>query len=91
MQETTHKMDDKAKMTDLLTAEKFMTHVYNTFLCETVSSEVRGCMSSLLTEEHRMQEHIFSEMQTRNWYPVEKAEDAKVQAQKQKFRTAVTV
>lgn len=91
MEQKNYQMDDQARMTDLLTAEKFMTHVYNTFLCETVASEVRGCLSSLLTEEHKIQEHIFSEMQSRNWYSVEKAEDAKVQAEKQKYQTAVTV
>lgn len=83
-------MDDKTKMTDLLTSEKFMTHVYNTYLCETVTSGVRGCMSSLLGEEHRMQEQLYSEMQSRNWYSSQKAEDSKVEAEKQKYRSAVT-
>ena len=90
MQNMMNQMDDKARMTDLLTSEKFMTHVYNTFLCETVSSPVRECLSALLTDEHKMQEHVFSEMQSRNWYSVEKAEDAKVEAEKQKYRTTVT-
>ena len=91
MQNTMDQMDDKAKATDLLTAEKFMTHVYNTYLCETVTPEVRSCLSSLLADEHKMQEQVFSEMLSRNWYTVPKAQDVKVDTEKQKYRADVTV
>lgn len=78
-------------MTDLLTSEKFMTHVYNTYLCETVSSGVRGCFSTLLMDEHKTQENLFSVMQNRNWYQVEQADALKVQTEKQKYESKVTV
>lgn len=91
MQQMMNQMDDKSRMTDLLTSEKFMTHVYNTFLCETVTPAVRGCLTTLLMDEHKMQEHVFAEMQSRNWYSTEKAEDTKVEAEKQKYRSAASV
>ena len=91
MQQMMNQMDDKSRMTDLLTSEKFMTHVYNTFLCETVTPAVRGCLSALLADEHKMQENIFAQMQERNWYTVKKAEDTAVEAEKTKYRSAVTV
>lgn len=77
--------DDKAKITDLLTSQKQMTDVYNTFLCETETTAVRNCLSGILEEEHRIQEQVFSEMQNRGWYQTEKAEDSKVTQAKQKF------
>ena len=83
MQNTT--FDDKAKMTDLLTAEKYMTSAYNTFLCESETGEVMSCLSNLLNDEHSIKNELFCEMSSKGWYKTEKAEDTKVNAAKQQF------
>ncbi len=82
--------DDRARMTDLLNCEKHMTSMYNTFLCETETSAVRGCLSGLLRDEHQMQETLFGEMKTRGWYTTEQAEQTKINQAKQKFSSGAT-
>ena len=84
-------MSEQEMMTDLLSSEKFMTGVYNTYCCEAATPAVKSCLTSLLQETHRMQENLFSEMSTRGWYKTEPAEDAKLQQEKQKFAQTATV
>ena len=84
-------MSDQELMTDLLSSEKFMTGVYNTYCCETVTSSVRSAVTSILLEEHRMQEEIFEQMSQKGWYQLEKAEEQKLNSTKQKFSKTVTV
>ena len=77
--------DEKAKMTDLLNCEKHMASAYNTFLAESETSAVMSCLSGILTDEHSIQNEIFTEMSAKGWYKTEKAEDTKVNAAKQQF------
>ena len=76
---------DKEQMSDLLLGEKYLTGVYNTFLCECATPELTRCLSTLLSETHTMQQQTFAEMNSRGWYPVEKAEETKLQKAKNKF------
>ncbi len=85
------KYDEKQKMIDLLSSEKFLTGTYNTFCCEAATGSVKNCLLSILNDEHRMQNELFQEMSTRGWYPTEKAEEQKISAAKQKFGKTVTV
>ena len=84
-------MTEQEMMTDLLSTEKFLTGVYNTFCCEAATPAVKACLMSLLQETHRMQEELFSEMSAHGWYKTEPAEDNKLMQEKQKFGNAVTV
>ena len=77
--------DEEQKLTDLLSTQKFLTGAYNSYYCEAATGEVKSCLSSILQDEHRIQEEIFNEMNNRGWYPVEKAEDTKLNSAKQKF------
>ena len=83
-------MTEQEQMTDLLSSEKFLTGVYNTYCCEASTGAVRQALCSILQDEHRIQEEIFSEMNTRGWYPLEKAEEAKINSTKQKFSQNIT-
>lgn len=83
--------DEKQKMTDLLSSEKYMTEVYNTYCCECATPSVKNCLCSLLQDEHRVQDEIFCEMSTRGWYKVEKADDSKIFSAKEQFGQNVTV
>lgn len=76
---------EKERLHDLLNCEKHLTGEYNTFLTESATPEVITCLSDLLNSTHQMQEKLFGEMNSRGWYPVAKAEDAKVTSAKQKF------
>jgi len=86
-----HSMSDREKMTDLLTTQKFLTSVYNTYCCEAATPSVRSTLCSLLQDTHRMQEETFTEMSTRGWYTVEKAEETKINAAKQTYGSTVSV
>ena len=83
----TNNFDDKAIMTDLLTTEKHLTSAYNTFLCESETTEVINCLSGLLNDEHTIKNELFQEMSAKGWYKTEKAEDTKLNAAKQQFAT----
>ena len=83
------RMTDKEKMADLLSCEKFLAGNYNTYCMEAATTSVRSCLCSLLKDVHELQEGVFEEMNTRGWYPLETAEEAKLQAEKQKFAQTV--
>ena len=81
---------DQQKLTDLLSSQKFITGVYNTYCCEAATPSIRSTLASVLQEEHRIQEALFDEMNSRGWYPVTRAEDTKLAGAKQKFASKVT-
>ncbi|MBE6552914.1 MAG: spore coat protein [Ruminococcaceae bacterium] len=83
-------LDERQRLTDLLSGEKFLAGVYNTYRSEAATDSVRRCLATLLEDEHRMGETLFNEMNTRGWYPVERAQETKLQAAKQKFTAAAS-
>ncbi len=88
---TTPRFDEKQKMTDLLSSQKFLTSVYNSYCCESATGAVKNCLSSILADEHQIQQEIFSEMSNRGWYTLEKADDTKIASAKQKFSPSHSV
>ncbi len=80
--------DDKAIAMDLLNSQKAMTGNYNNFLCESATPEVKSALSDILSDEHRIQEELFVEMNAKGWYPTPKAEDTKLSEAKTKFENA---
>lgn len=89
--ECNKKMTEQEMMTDLLSTEKFMTSVYNTYCCEAATPAVKSTLMSLLEDTHRMQQELFSEMSAKGWYKTEVAEDQKLNQEKQKFGKMATV
>ena len=85
------KFDDRERMTDLLSTEKMLAGVYNTFCAEAANAPVRSCLCNLLTDEHRIGEELFSEMSNRSWYTVEAAEETKINSTRQKFSASASV
>ena len=81
---------DKEQITDLLMSEKYLTACYNGYLLEAATPEVIGCLKELLNDTHATQEQLFSEMNSRGWYPVTKAEDQKLNQTKRKYGAAVS-
>ena len=84
-------LNEEQKLNDMLSSEKFLTGVYNTYCCEASTGAVKNCLMSILQDEHRIHEEIFNEINSRGWYPLEKAEDTKLNSTKQQFAQTATV
>lgn len=79
------KFGDKDILTDALSSQKFVTGGYNTSVNECATPALRNDFLNILNEEHQMQSEIFTEMQTRGWYPTEAADQNKINQVKQKY------
>lgn len=77
--------DEKQMLFDALNSQKYVTSVYNQDVLESATPEVRNCLMEILTEEHGIQQEIFTELSNRGYYPVEKAEDTKIAETRQKY------
>ena len=78
-------MQDKDMLEDVLTSQKQITGLYNTYANECATTAIRDEMMNILHDEHDIQADIFMEMQKRGWYPTPMAEEQKIQSTKQKF------
>ena len=81
---------DREIMDDVLTSQKHITDVYNTFSNECVNQQLQADMMTILKEEHNMQFDVFSDMQKRGWYSPAAAEQQKVTEAKSKFEGIAT-
>lgn len=79
-------MQDKELLDDVLSSQKLITGSYNTFANECATPGVRETMLCILKEEHDIQSDIFNDMISRNWYPIQPAEQQKIDAAKEKFK-----
>ncbi len=83
-------LTDREIMDDVLTSQKHITGVYNTFSNECVNQQLQADMMTILKEEHNMQFDVFSDMQKRGWYSPAAAEQQKVTEAKTKFESIAT-
>ena len=67
-------LTDREIMDDVLTSQKHITDVYNTFSNECVNQQLQADMMTILKEEHNMQFDVFSDMQKRGGYSPAAAE-----------------
>ena len=79
------KMSEKAVLTDLLSSQKLITGVYNTFCCEAAEPALRSCLLSVLEEEHSIQNEIYQTMSQKGYYTVKKAEEKKLSEARAQF------
>lgn len=77
---------DKEILTDLLTSEKALAGLYNTFAIESANPAMHAVQMNLLNDQHQVQQQIFAEMQSRGWYPTEAAQQQKITETKMKFQ-----
>lgn len=84
-------LNEKERMADLLSSEKLLAITYNTFCMEAATASLRSCLCTILADVHTMQEGIFQEMNTRGWYPLQTAEESKLQQTRQNFAQMTTV
>ena len=85
------KMTDKEQLTDFLCNEKHLCSVYNSYCCEAATPALRATLLSALHDEHTLAGEMFGVMQSRGWYPTEKAEEQKLQKAKQQFAQYASV
>lgn len=81
----TNGLSDKEIMDDVLTSQKTLTGIYNTYSNECVNEALRCDMLNILRSEHNMQQSVFNEMKKRGWYAPPAAQQQMIDTAKQKF------
>lgn len=87
---TNSSFTDREIMDDVLSSQKHITDVYNTFSNECVNQQLQSDMVNILKEEHNIQFTVFSEMQKRGWYSPEAAQAQMINETKTKFEGIAT-
>jgi len=80
-------MSDKDMLSDVLTSQKQASEKYNTFAYECRCPNLKQTCLNLLVEEQQIATEVFTEMNTRGWYPVKDATQQEVNETKQTFQT----
>jgi len=83
-------MADHEIMDDVLSSQKHITGMYNTYSCECVNQNLKNEFMNILREEQTIQHNVFSEMQKRGWYAPDPAQAQKVMEAKTKFQNIST-
>ena len=78
-------MQEKEALADVLSGQKMITSLYNTFAGECVSTQLRDEMLTILKEEHTIQSDIFNVMQSKGFYQVKQADTQQITTAKQKL------
>ena len=77
---------DQEILADMLSSQKHMTALYNTYSGECKNTTVQGDMLEILRDEHDLQYGVFEEMEKRGLYPTTPAEETKISEAKTKFQ-----
>lgn len=78
-------LTDREIMDDILTSQKHITSVYNTFSNECVNQKLQDDMLRILKEEHSIQFSVFGDMQKKGWYNPCAAQAQMIDETKTKF------
>lgn len=81
---------DKEIMDDVLTSQKHITDVYNSYSNECTNQQLQDDMLKILKEEHSIQFSVFGEMQKRGWYSPCAAQAQMISETKTKFENIAT-
>lgn len=87
---TDQNFTDKEILDDILSSQKHITDIYNTFSNECVNQQLQSDMLKILGEEHNMQFTTFGEMQKRGWYNPAQAQAQMINETKTKFENVAT-
>ncbi len=80
-------MDDKSLMENILQLEKGVCDLYMHGALESSTANVHQTFHNAFNEALCMQSTVFDKMSAKGWYPMEQAEQPKVNALRQKFST----
>ena len=78
-------MGDKEALSDCIASQKHASSAYNTFVGECVNEQLRKEFMCILEDEHNIQAELFTEANSRGWYPVRPADQSMVTQAKQKY------
>ena len=78
-------LTDREIMDDILTSQKHITGVYNSFSNECVNQKLQDDMLRILNEEHTIQFSVFGDMQKKGWYNPATAQTQMIEETKSKF------
>ena len=70
--------NDQIIITNALNTQKHLTAMYNTAAGECAHSQLRCAMMDLWKDEHEIQNDLFTDMNSRGWYPVQQAQQQEV-------------
>jgi spore coat protein CotF len=82
---TNANLTDREIMDDILTSQKHITGVYNSFSNECVNQKLQDDMLRILNEEHTIQFSVFGDMQKKGWYNPATAQTQMIEETKSKF------
>ncbi|OGO84047.1 MAG: hypothetical protein A2Y24_02715 [Clostridiales bacterium GWE2_32_10] len=83
------KMGERELITDMLGSEKLLCNTYSTAIIEAATPQVRESFKSVLLDEFDVQNTIFMAMNEKGWYPVDAAQQNKVQQVKEQYPSSV--
>ena len=79
-------MQDKDRLEDALSSQKFIAEAYNSFANECAAANIRDELLNILQDEHNIQADIFGEMQN----PTTPADQQQIQTVKAKYSPAAS-
>lgn len=71
-------MNDRDRVNDILSYEKYLTTGYNTGLNEMQNPQLRQVIGSILNDAHQTQFQLFDAMFQKGWYKMKAAEQQEV-------------
>lgn len=80
-------MNDQERITDMILSEKKMSTNYSTFASECMDDKLRDEYIGILTKSHQTQTALFKAAQSKGWYTVEAAPQAKITQAYTKFNS----
>lgn len=83
-------MSDKEILDDVLSSQKHISGVYNTFSNECVNQTLKDDFLNILREEQSIEYSVFSDMQKRGWYSPPSAQPQMINETKTKFENIAT-
>lgn len=79
-------MNDRDRITDLLSTQKYLSDGYNNAVNEAGTDQLFQTVLQLLNEIHQSQREIFKLMQKKGWYKIEFEQDhTKISQKAQQF------
>ena len=70
---------------DVLSSQKSTTKLYDKFAVESNMPQLHKDFMKILEQEHEMQIEMFELMKNKNWYPIELAENQKIEEARKTF------
>lgn len=80
-------MNDEQLMENILLLQKGVCDLYMHGTIESGTTNVHQVFNAALSEGLCMQDEIYAKMTAKGWYPVEQAEQTKIDKVKQKYST----